>query len=282
MTARQNLRVCFVIAPIGEEGSEVRRRSDQVLKHIIAPAANECDYEAIRADRISEPGMITSQVIQHILEDPLVIADLTGRNPNVFYELAIRHAVRKPVVQVIQIGEPIPFDVAQSRTIQVDHHDLDSVANCRDQLVKQIQLAERDPTNVDTPISVAVDLQSLRQSENPLEKSSAEIISMLQDLRSKVGEFTDMATPPRILPDMLSEMLFESAHNCSRLLSVLRLGEDETPSRAQFDEALAHAIRLERALRMLMRETGFQPGVMDDIGRRSVRTRRLPPSVPST
>jgi phage gp29-like protein len=77
-------KLCFVIAPIGEEGSDVRRRSDQVLKHVIAPAAKECGYETIRADKISEPGMITSQVIQHLLEDALVIADLTGRNPNVF------------------------------------------------------------------------------------------------------------------------------------------------------------------------------------------------------
>ena len=40
--------------------------------------------------------MITSQVLQHVTEDALVVADLTGRNPNVFYELALRHAIRKP------------------------------------------------------------------------------------------------------------------------------------------------------------------------------------------
>ena len=91
-------KICFVIAPIDAEGSETRRRSDQVLNHIISPAAEECGYETIRADNISEPGIITSQIIQHLLEDSLVIADLTGRNPNVFYELAIRHAIKKSVV----------------------------------------------------------------------------------------------------------------------------------------------------------------------------------------
>jgi len=75
---------CFVIAPLGSDGSEVRKRSDQVLKHIIKPAASECGYEATRADEISEPGIITSQVIQRIVDDHLVIADLTDRNPNVF------------------------------------------------------------------------------------------------------------------------------------------------------------------------------------------------------
>jgi hypothetical protein len=91
-------KTCFVIAPIGEDNSEIRRRSDLILKYIIEPAATICRYKAIRADRISEPGMITAQVIQHIVDDPMVIADLTGRNSNVYYELAIGHAIRKPYV----------------------------------------------------------------------------------------------------------------------------------------------------------------------------------------
>ena len=73
---------CFVISPIGNEGSDVRRRADQVLRHVIGPAVASCGYEAIRADQIAEPGLITTQVIQHIIDDPLVIADLTGSNPN--------------------------------------------------------------------------------------------------------------------------------------------------------------------------------------------------------
>ena len=66
---------CFVIAPIGEPESDIRKRSDQILKHVISPALKECGYKATRADQISEPGMITSQVIQHIVDDPLVVAD---------------------------------------------------------------------------------------------------------------------------------------------------------------------------------------------------------------
>lgn len=120
-------RTCFVIAPVGEPDSDVRKRSDQILKHVIQPAVKGLGFDAVRADQISEPGIITTQVIQHIIDDPLVVADLSGRNPNVFYELAIRHALRKPYVQLIQRGERIPFDVAAIRTIEVDHRDLDSV-----------------------------------------------------------------------------------------------------------------------------------------------------------
>ena len=139
---------CFVIAPIGEPESDIRKRSDQILKHVISPALKECGYKATRADQISEPGMITSQVIQHIVDDPLVVADLTDRNPNVFYELAIRHAIRKPLVQLIKKGEQIPFDVAGTRTIHVDHHDLDSVEGAKKEIIAQVRSLEKDPSRL--------------------------------------------------------------------------------------------------------------------------------------
>ena len=94
-------KICFIIAPIGAEDSEIRKRSDTVFKHIIEPVAQECGYKPIRADHISDPGIITDQIIEHIVKDPLGIVDLTGHNANVFYELAIRHATRKPSVQMI-------------------------------------------------------------------------------------------------------------------------------------------------------------------------------------
>jgi len=62
-------RTCFVICPIGSPDSSTRKRSDKVLRHIIKPAAIEAGLaEPIRADQISQPGMITSQIIQRIVE----------------------------------------------------------------------------------------------------------------------------------------------------------------------------------------------------------------------
>lgn len=136
-----------MIAPLGDKGSSERKRSDQVLKHIISPAAKKCGYDTIRADQIAKPGMIGPQIVQHLIHDPLVIADLTGQNPNVFYELAIRHISAKPVIQIIQTGETLPFDIAQLRTISFNYPDLDDTERCRDELVSYIRAAEVDPTN---------------------------------------------------------------------------------------------------------------------------------------
>src|SRR5208282_587041 len=124
MTEEAEKKICFIICPIGEGGSEQRHRSNQMRKYVFNPVAEDlCGYRTIRADEISEPGIITAQIIQHLMDDPLVIADLTDSNPNVFYELAVRHAVRKPVVQLIDYRSVIPFDVAVQRTIKVDYRD---------------------------------------------------------------------------------------------------------------------------------------------------------------
>ena len=87
MTFEKLQNNCFVICPIGEPKTEIRIRSDKVYKFIINPVIEKLDgydLKVIRADKISSPGVITDQIIQHLLEDILVIADLSDSNPNVF------------------------------------------------------------------------------------------------------------------------------------------------------------------------------------------------------
>lgn len=192
-------KICFVIAQIGAEGSPERARSDQVFRHIIKVVIEPRGYEPLRADHLGKPGLITSQIVEHLLEDPLVIADLTGSNPNVYYELAIRHAVRKPVVLLASQGERLPFDVAPSRTIRFDHHDLDSVANCIQELSKQVEAAEKDPDDIDSPVSVTVDVRSLKSSGDLTAKTLSQIIDQLQDLAARVQALS----PPKPAPTPL-------------------------------------------------------------------------------
>ncbi len=219
--------ICFFIAPIGDPETDVRKRSDQVLKHVVKPAAQTCGFEAKRADEISEPGIITTQIIQHLIDDPMVIADLTGRNPNVFYELAIRHALRRPYAQLIQKGEGIPFDVAAVRTVEVDHRDLDSVDAAREELVRQMQ-SMRGKDKVDSPISVAVDLELLRQSGNPEQRQLADVLTGVAELKSIVEkklsdpaamfplayireailpDLAELVSRPRLSPQLLDELM---------------------------------------------------------------------------
>ncbi len=145
---------CFVIAPIGDKGSETRKRSDQALKHIFKRALSE-KYEVTRGDEILEPGMITTQILQSVQDSNLVIADLTEHNPNVFYELAVRHAIEKPIIHVIEPRlSKIPFDVGGFRTIEFDLTDPDSIESAVEQLRQQAQQAESGKWG-ETPIKLA-------------------------------------------------------------------------------------------------------------------------------
>jgi hypothetical protein len=180
-------KLCFVIAPIGDPETDIRKRSDQILKHLIKPAVKERGYEAQRADEISDPGIITTQIIQHLIDASLVVADLTSRNPNVFYELAIRHAFGKPVIQLIRKGENVPFDVAAMRTIQVDHQDLDSVEEAKAEIIRQIDAIERGAKS-ENPVSVTLNLQTLRQSGDPQQQGLADVLAAITDLRRDMAQ----------------------------------------------------------------------------------------------
>ena len=185
-------RIAFVIAPIGDTESPERKRSDQIFKHIIEPIVSDLNYKVMRADKISKPGMINTQVIEHIINDQLVIADLTGSNPNVFYELALRHALQKPVIQMIAKNEKIPFDISTTRTIKFDFKDLDSVADAKKELEQQIKAVEKDPSLVDSPIAANLNLQLLKQSKNPETKAIVELKAGQLELTSIVKEIYEL------------------------------------------------------------------------------------------
>jgi hypothetical protein len=116
-------KICFFIAPIGEEGSEDRQHSDMILASFIERAVDGMGLHVVRADKITQPGLITAQVIQYILKSKVVIADLSFHNPNVFYELAIRHMTGLPAVHIVRRGDKLPFDLKDFRTITINTDD---------------------------------------------------------------------------------------------------------------------------------------------------------------
>jgi hypothetical protein len=137
-TASPQKPKCFVIIQIGEDGSPARKKSDLVIKHIIEKALGD-KYHVQTADDIKQPGTVTVQIIEQLLEAPLVVADLSDFNANVYYELAIRHAVKKPVVHLITKGQKAPFDVSQMRYVPYEITDLDSVEAAWQELRQHVE-----------------------------------------------------------------------------------------------------------------------------------------------
>jgi len=87
-------KVCFFVTPIGHTNSNERKRADNIKKYILNEVLGS-KYKVLRADELPQPGSITHQVIKWLYQADLVIADLAGVNPNVVYELAVRHSFNK-------------------------------------------------------------------------------------------------------------------------------------------------------------------------------------------
>jgi hypothetical protein len=149
-------KVCFFIAPIGDEGSEHRQHSDAILSSFVEPAMAEHGMRVVRADKISKPGMISQQVIEYLVKSKLVVADLSYHNPNVFYELSLRHATGKPTVHVIRDADKIPFDLANFRTIPISMGSVFTVLakleTYRAEIAQQIRQVLADGVTTNNPI----------------------------------------------------------------------------------------------------------------------------------
>ena len=127
LTSSSNL--CFVMMPF-------RQETDALYRNLIKPAIERHGLSALRADEIAMTGSITEQIRVAIQQARLCVADVSGRNPNVLYEVGIAHTLGKPTVLLTQDIDDVPFDLRAIRHIV---YRLDVVESARAQLEKSIQ-----------------------------------------------------------------------------------------------------------------------------------------------
>jgi hypothetical protein len=160
-------------------------RSDKVLEFIIREALPEPDFFVRRGDEESSPDKITSLVVKRIREADLVVADITGHNPNVFYELAIAHGYQRPVIQIGQKGQEPPFDIWDMHTIFYEVTDLYSVRDCVDKVKESAQTALAEPTALKTPLTGLDPFSAISEQADPGSTDQV-IASALQKIQTQL------------------------------------------------------------------------------------------------
>ncbi|MBI1381465.1 MAG: hypothetical protein GC161_10310 [Planctomycetaceae bacterium] len=135
---REFLDTCFVMMPFGEW-------FDRYYTDIYMPAIKDAGFEPIRADELFTTGSVVEQIWEQIEKSKLLLADLSGKNPNVFYELGLAHAARKPVVFTAGQLEDVPFDLRHLRVIIYETREPEWASRLRKSVADYLRNAAKEP-----------------------------------------------------------------------------------------------------------------------------------------
>lgn len=164
-------KTCFIVTPIGQVGSDINKRAMGLIDAVISPVLSNFNFVAVAANHISSSGSINRQIFKQLTDAELVIANLTDLNPNVMYELAIRHAVRKPVVLMAEDGQKLPFDLYDQRTVFYTN-DLHGVNDAKARLKEFIESALSDKI-VENPLYDSIEaneiLEKVSSDDTPIQ-----------------------------------------------------------------------------------------------------------------
>lgn len=176
-------RTCFIITPVGDINSTIRRSMYGMVASIRRVLEEE-DFILIAPLDILTTGSITTEIVSHIIDSDLVIADLTGLNPNVMYELAIRHATLKPVITITDNIATLPFDIQDQRAIRYVN-DIQGYFELCDELRKTIPVVMKQ-ANHDNPIYRAKQQRMITDSINKTGSTDSQLLlSAIHDLEKR-------------------------------------------------------------------------------------------------
>jgi hypothetical protein len=160
----QQRPLCFILMPFGSKPDPTGRPNidfNRVYEEAIKPAVEHAGMEPLRADEEKTGGIIHKPMFERLLLCEYAVADLTTANPNVFYELGVRHTARPCTTQpIFAKHQPIPFDVNFLRALPYDLGENNAFGTAqatalRDELGKRLRDLRDDSspdTQPDSPI----------------------------------------------------------------------------------------------------------------------------------
>lgn len=223
---------CFVIMPIGTQtiGNitldevNLREKYDYIIKEAILKA--DPTLEVIRADEELNPGSISNDIFTKLMHSKYVIADITYPNPNVFYELGIRHAIRPGTILIREkVDFSIPFDISHLRHIEYTQEPsgMDKLAS---ELKRRFDFYNKNPNKPDNqflelcsftnyePISYTAPSQSK-------EDMIGNLFGMLLTNPKLIQAFTDNTLSSDEQNQMIFEELGKDPEAAKNLISTL-------------------------------------------------------------
>jgi transcriptional regulator with XRE-family HTH domain len=222
---------CFIIGPIGnrhaQHGSaerEIYDKAIEVLEEVILPACEQAGLRPMRADQFQRSGEIGDQVVRLLREADVVIADLTATNPNVMYELGLRHSTSGITIPIANTNTTLPFDVRGFRTILFKHTPA-GLARARRELAEALRAAAMEGYDLPSAtrvwhedampeLSATPALDSLSTAMRGVDEIGP--AELLADMEEAMPEFVNTTTEISHLIGDIGDLTREATERLSR------------------------------------------------------------------
>jgi hypothetical protein len=191
---------------------------DRYYTNVFVPAIQEAGLTALRADSIFSSTTIMSDIWRCIRDASVILADVTGKNANVFYELGLAHASRKPVVIVTASIDDVPFDLKGLRVVEYDkdHENWGSIL--REQITTNLRTTLSEPS-VAIPTTFLENVIEPNFTSDPLSLQLKQITDELRAIRSAASMKPHAAEEAKRMMDLLKRHsnLLQDAPESERL-----------------------------------------------------------------
>jgi len=197
-TPESKEKKCFVIMPIADMDGYESGHFSRVYEHLIKPACLDAGYIASRADFVTSSNYIIVDILQKILDSDLVICDLSGRNPNVLYELGIRQAFNLPTVLIKDVITPKIFDIQGLRYAEYNHTlRVDEVKIDRSKITDSINGTTSSKGDVNSLIQLLSIKPATRPDNIEVSTETGVILKSLKEISDRIAslESVQMAKP---------------------------------------------------------------------------------------
>lgn len=223
---------CFVIMPIGTQKigditiaeEDLRKKYDYIIKNAILSA--NPDLEVIRADEELNPSSISNDIFTKLMHSRFVIADITYPNPNVFYELGIRHAIKTGTILIREnVDFSIPFDISHLRHIEYTQEP-SGMEKLSKQLKRTFEFYEKHP---DKPDNQFLELCSFTnymptifsKSDSTKQEMIANLITMFLTNPKMLNAITDNSLNQEEQQRIVFEELLQNPDDVKQLMKSL-------------------------------------------------------------
>lgn len=187
---------CFIIMPFSEDLREV-------YNAVIKPSVEEVGLKCIRVDETEGSANIVRKIIEYISNARIIIADLTHKNPNVFYELGIAHALNNNTIVIAQdIARDVPFDVKSYKVIEY-RDTMGGATRLKTELIQAMRSIDKWSTSPSNPVQdflpvtikekvPKIEHEELKSKLNSATQSLKETQKALSDLELERIELVDL------------------------------------------------------------------------------------------